>query len=456
MKKHVHIAIMLAFALIVLTACSKKTTTPEETTAPQETDTIAKDSSIVKSVAEIDSNSKYPIIKFGQYIQSDNKNASAQDIEWLVLDKTNDDYYILLSRYILDCKNFNDKKEVVTFEESSLNTWLNDTFLNTAFNEAEQSLIKDNKITLLNIKDAKKYFGEEYKDNINNRLSALTTDYAIDRGVEVDMDEKSEFYKHGSFHLSDNGDKKDKSVCVGIYGHIYTKGQSVKLNTGDGVRPVVYVHADAFSSSTKTTIEKNLEDALISFENNEDIKNTNYKKQEKEEETIVTTDSEGNYIYYNKPKTNIQTQNAPILEKNVIDLSNWEYGMTPIEWIYVAPNTQIISNTRPNGSLDFAYKKKASSGEKGCFLTIFTKCEQYGEDYDGRFYCMDDYTKSEPNEMLFKNAFNTLMYNDQNVLDILSKRYDIQKISKGVYFIGDTYVNVVYCDELDEIIAENQ
>ena len=160
----------------------------------------------------------------------------------------------------------------------------------------------------------------------------------------------------------------------------------------------------------------------------------------------------GKYTFSNVSKSTYQSVLAPISEANVINLNSWKYGMVPITWIYVAPNTQIISNYKPNTSAKFAYKLKVSSGEKGCYIPVFSKCECVGKDYEGRFYCFEDYTKKSPEELTFGNKFRDLMYGNYNVQELLAKKYEITELSKGVVMADDVYVNVVYVTELDDII----
>lgn len=168
----------------------------------------------------------------------------------------------------------------------------------------------------------------------------------------------------------------------------------------------------------------------------------------------VNIQTEKNYTYTNISEEKFRATTVVEKEKNVIDLESWKYGMTPIEWIYVSPNKQLISNTSPNKSAKFGYKQNASSGGKGCYVPVFTKCETYGDDYEGRVFVYEDYTKTPIDEIKFANKFDDLMYGDYNVKDLLSKKYEITKISDGVVMAGDAFVNIVYVSELDDIISD--
>lgn len=66
-------------------------------------------------------------------------------IEWLVLDYDEDEgKALLLSRYLIDIKPFNETYEtgkICTWEECTLRTWLNEDFYSSAFNKSEQKII---------------------------------------------------------------------------------------------------------------------------------------------------------------------------------------------------------------------------------------------------------------------------------------------------------------------------
>ena len=77
-------------------------------------------------------------IPFGRYPQaSKNKNAP---IEWLVL-KIDGSRALLISKYALDCRQYNTSRANVTWETCKLRKWLNGKFLNAAFSESERAMI---------------------------------------------------------------------------------------------------------------------------------------------------------------------------------------------------------------------------------------------------------------------------------------------------------------------------
>ena len=139
------------------------------------------------------------VVEFGKYEQDNNTSNGKEDIEWSVLAKEGD-RLLLISKYALDCKQYNADYVGVTWETCSLRQWLNGTFLNDAFSTEEQSLIQDtyvpadanpkyntnpgnattDKIFLLSINEANKYFGSD------EDRKCIPTEYAKANGAGTD------------------------------------------------------------------------------------------------------------------------------------------------------------------------------------------------------------------------------------------------------------------------------
>ncbi len=117
-------------------------------------------------------------VYFGTYEQDNDTSNGAENIEWKVLAKENN-RVLVISKYGLDSQQYNTSKTDVTWETSTLRTWLNGTFLNSAFSETEQASIAQTTITadknsytnpgnattdkvfLLSIDEANKYFSSD-------------------------------------------------------------------------------------------------------------------------------------------------------------------------------------------------------------------------------------------------------------------------------------------------------
>ena len=132
MKKHFAITILLILVFTVSIS-----TVLAETPITQSFDTIG------------------GIVNFGRYEQDGNEENGPEEIEWIVLD-VQDGKVLLLSKYGLEAKRYNKKKTDVTWETCTLRAWLNDDFLNKAFDAEEQSAIL---ITEVDNSDAQGYSG---------------------------------------------------------------------------------------------------------------------------------------------------------------------------------------------------------------------------------------------------------------------------------------------------------
>lgn len=176
------------------------------------------------------------------------------------------------------------------------------------------------------------------------------------------------------------------------------------------------------------------------IESSEEIISTESEIENIEEETINILDvivEEDDRVYHGT---------------NDVDTDYWTYGMTPCEWVYIEPGVQIISNYKPNSSPKYSVKNKVSSGLKGCYIPIFGKTDMMSNEFDGRFYCFEDYKKIEPENMLFDNSLHVLKYRNMPVEDILRMGFDITKTQNGLLKVGNSYINIVYVTDLDKIL----
>ena len=133
------------------------------------------------------------IITFGRYKQVNNSINGKESIEWIVLAKENK-RILIMSKYALDCRPYNNEWMDVAWGSCTLRTWLNDFFYNDAFNPTEKAWIRQtrlkndggndtkDRVFLLSISEAENYF------NLNSLTSlryCAATNYAIVRGVYV-------------------------------------------------------------------------------------------------------------------------------------------------------------------------------------------------------------------------------------------------------------------------------
>ena len=106
-------------------------------------------------------------IYFGNYYQSN--SSTKEPIKWRVLSVNGNDAFLLADQ-TLDAKPYNEKFTDVTWATCTLRTWLNDTFLNTAFTSAEQAAIKNTTV----VNEDNPYYGTEGGANTTDKVYLLS------------------------------------------------------------------------------------------------------------------------------------------------------------------------------------------------------------------------------------------------------------------------------------------
>ena len=202
---------------------------------------------------------------FGRYEQDNDLSNESEPIEWLVLD-VQENNVLLISRYGLEVKRYNNKYDAVTWETCTLRSWLNDEFLNTAFTPEEQSVILttdvDNssdqryynwntsggnntrdKVFLLSYAEANRYLNVTYDDNYNQTARLAPTEYAIEAGAATKDDKRTADNKAaGWWWLRSPGKYPSSASFVREGGSV--RYANVEKNTGC-VRPVIWVNLEA-------------------------------------------------------------------------------------------------------------------------------------------------------------------------------------------------------------------
>ena len=194
-------------------------------------------------------------ITFGSYEQDNNTVNGKEDIEWQVLEKDGN-RILVISRYALDCQQYNTSYTSVTWETSSLRKWLNGTFLNAAFSAEEQAMIPSvsvsadknpsystspgnsttDQVFLLSITEANKYFSSD-----EARKCALT-DYAIAQGAWTYNSNKVDGRAACWWWLRSPGGSSSSAAYVRS-GSVYAGGFDVIYDTV-AVRPALWITLD--------------------------------------------------------------------------------------------------------------------------------------------------------------------------------------------------------------------
>ena len=177
------------------------------------------------------------IVVFGSYEQDNNEANGKEDITWRVL-AVDGDKVLAISINGLDVQSYASSRTSTTWKTSFIREWLNDTFLNAAFNTTQQGMILDtpvmgnsnptyntadensttDKVFLLNATEAETYFLSD------RERQCLITDYAKAK-VENDVltNEKSQSY-HYSWWLRTPGKEYDQASVINPDGTINLEG----------------------------------------------------------------------------------------------------------------------------------------------------------------------------------------------------------------------------------------
>lgn len=188
------------------------------------------------------------MITFGQYEQDNKKDNGTEAIEWIVLEKQKD-RVLLISKYALIAKPFNDDYKSVDWESCTLRNWLNDSFINLAFQSNERSLIlstpiinsdnqtwgsdggssTEDKIFLLSIDEASKYF------NTKEERAVKVTEYARMNNAFVNYNNGN-----GRWWLRSIGRNGHYAAYVRNEGDVNNSGEYVNERTF-GIRPALWL-----------------------------------------------------------------------------------------------------------------------------------------------------------------------------------------------------------------------
>ncbi len=191
------------------------------------------------------------IVSFGHYPQ-DAEGKILTPIEWIVLEVDDVNHRILLiSRYILESRSFHTANSSVTWETSSLRSWLNGYFMDLAFSPSEQKNILtvdvDNgpeqgdsrynsgiggdtrdRIFLLSFAEAERYFSGR------TARKCIPTDYARSQGAFV-------FKDTGIWWTRSSGKDQYNVIDVNSQGSMTS---SLATYASIGVRPALWISLD--------------------------------------------------------------------------------------------------------------------------------------------------------------------------------------------------------------------
>jgi tetratricopeptide (TPR) repeat protein len=182
-------------------------------------------------------------ICFGAYEQDNDLSNGKEDVEWLVLE-VKDGKALVISKYALDCKQYNTSYTDVTWETCTLRKWLNNDFINAAFSADEKVMIPtvtvsadkhpyystnpgratQDQVFLLSITEVNKYFES------GSARKCFPTNYAVANGA----------YKSCWWWLRSPGFDQDYAALVRNGGDVYEHGDIVTYSSY-AVRPALWI-----------------------------------------------------------------------------------------------------------------------------------------------------------------------------------------------------------------------
>lgn len=190
-------------------------------------------------------------IFFGSYEQDNDLSNGKKNVEWLVLE-VKDGKALVVSKYALDCKQYNTSKTDVTWETCTLRKWLNNDFIDDAFSMEEKLRIPtvtvsadenpdystnpgnatQDRVFLLSITEVDKYFSTDIERVCD------ATDYALTKGA---------YHANGSnkcwWWLRSSGQNNKTAAYCGVGLGVNMSGLYVESNY-IAVRPAMWVNID--------------------------------------------------------------------------------------------------------------------------------------------------------------------------------------------------------------------
>lgn len=271
---------------------------------------VKKGSRTITSAGELN---VFDTVTFGSYPTG--SYLEYQEIRWIVLSKS-ENKVVLLARDLLDSCPFHRTEGWVTWQFCDLNDWLNETFMNTAFRSAEQTLISGN-ITIPSVEEARSLPRE--------LLYPAFTPYAVSRGGDS---------QQGIWWLRDRNQETNLGNGVRAnVGSVVRKGEILEAYYkvtfhGKGVRPMLEIDFDRleeYAGWSRKEDSKALE--LLDRTSSDDIR-------------LYDIVSFGNYpqSYYGSPEPirwvviEKNGDRIKLLSETALDWQSYQYPYGVVSW----------------------------------------------------------------------------------------------------------------------------
>ena len=196
------------------------------------------------------------VVAFGVFEQDRNTDNGPEPIQWRVL-TIDHGSVLLLSEYVIDNLQYNEAKGDITWEDSTIRQWLNDTFYSDAFSPKEKKVIKttkldnsqdagnpkwnkilggndtEDKVFLLSYSEVLAYF-EDYKSAVST-----ATSYAHKRGADEWFTDACTWWLRSPGRVQYDG-------CF-----VTTKGKPDTSSARDkrGIRPAIWVELASIAAT---------------------------------------------------------------------------------------------------------------------------------------------------------------------------------------------------------------
>lgn len=251
-------------------------------------------------------------VYFGNYWQNDtnedgiaDQNDSQEPIKWRVLSIEGDDAFLLADKN-LDNQSYNDKATTVKWENCTLRTWLNETFINNAFKDDEQNAIElvnvvndDNPVYKVGggINTTDKIYLLSLDEVTNSKYGFMTsydeseTRKAQNTAYVADMPYKNSIYTGDDWWVRTPGQSWKNTAYISYKGAANYGQYFYRYWDGSGIRPVLHLNLSSSVWSKAGTVSSSGESTetnptatptqKVNFqigEDNNSFVHNNYKK----------------------------------------------------------------------------------------------------------------------------------------------------------------------------------
>ena len=254
-------ALVLSIIIIVsiIARVSSRTSGNENKSLNEDKQTITSQTNLeVKDLNNISDLNKGDIVAFGTYEQDNNLSNGSEKIEWQVLDLV-ENKALIISKYVLDYQKYNDYYEDTTWQLCSLRKWLNDSFLNEAFNKDELLRVKKTMVPANYNPNYNTKPGWETNDSVfllsvtetrelfeNDELKKCTpTAYAISKGIQSSKENLIDGKDNCWWWLRSPGGNPAGAALICGDGSEF----NAPVDKNNGIRPALWVDCSLSSSN---------------------------------------------------------------------------------------------------------------------------------------------------------------------------------------------------------------